>query len=402
MDYIDILRDWEARVADPAIFAHLDELLPSYGFRMVSSGSRPHWASPLKLDGSLPKRRVHEKTVVYPGDMCLREQGDWDSPVRVLDRLREEMRADSVYEVYAAVSGRYSLDMPRRQGGSAPAVSRRGEILEGLRAYFALCLREGKSAKAASVRSYLRRRGFTAEAADRLGFGFVPPWGEVLGRFVTRGKYSKEEFDDACRVCGETGRTMVGASHTLAIPYVCGGELKGFIFRRVDGDGDPKYIASTGLDRKSVFFNMPERASVVLVVEGEMDALTATAAGIPGVVAMGGSAIAGERRRQVSDAFGRGVRRILLCPDLDALPDGSPDRHSRYASVLRSVHTIKDVDMLFDDISVVDLPCVCDPDGFIRSRGADAFIALLRSAVPWWDYVSGYHRAPETDTHNRI
>lgn len=393
MDYIETLKQWEARVADPVIFAHLDELLPSYAFQMVSTGSSPHWASRFKVDGTLPKRRVREKTVVYPDDMNLREQGDWGNPVRVLDRLKDEMRAVSIYEVYAAVSGRYSLDMPRPQDSAAPVLSRRGEILGKLRDYFSWCLREGKSAKASSVRAYLRGRGFSPESVEKLGFGFVPSWSAVLGHFVTRGGYSREEFDNACRVCGGSGRTMVGASHTLAIPYVCGGELSGFIFRRVDGDGDPKYIASTGLDRKSVFFNMPRKASDVVVVEGEMDALTATSAGIPCVVSMGGSAIAGERRRQVADAFGRGVTRIFLCPDLDALSDGSPDVRGRYDAIMRSVHTIKDVDISFEQIYVVELPRVCDPDEFIRTNGAAAFIGLLREAVPFWEYACRYHRS---------
>ena len=122
-----------------------------------------------------------------------------------------------------------------------------------------------------------------------------------------------------------------------------------------------------------------------------MDALTATAAGIPGVVSMGGSEIAGERKRQVERAFAFGTRSIILCPDLDTSKeeDGTvvPDHAKRLKAVLHSVHTIKDIDIEFDNIYVTVFDEPTDPDEFIRKRGGVAFITLLREALPWWEYV---------------
>ena len=395
-DYMDILRDWERRVAAPCIFDHLDELLPSFSFRMVSSGAKRHWASPLKIDKSLPKKKTLEKSVVYPDDMKIREQGEWDSPLGVMDAIKDEHGLDSVYAAYTYVDSRYFLGMPKKGGASATLTPtkarRRAEILSVMGNYFVWNLKNNRSAKAAAVRSYLKKtRGFSQEAIERIGFGFVPAWDSVIGHVVTRGGFSKEEFDEACRVCNAEGRTMVGKTHTLAIPYVCAGETKGFIFRRVDGNDDPKYIANTGLDRKSVFFNMPQKTSAIVVVEGEMDALSATAVGIPGVVAMGGSAIAGERRKQVMDAFRRGVDRIYLCPDLDLAEDGTPDTATRHERIMKSIHTIKDVDQTFENIFVVQFPAVSDPDEYLRANGRDAFLDLVRKAQPWWEYVNSYY-----------
>ena len=122
-----------------------------------------------------------------------------------------------------------------------------------------------------------------------------------------------------------------------------------------------------------------------------MDALTATAAGIPGVVSMGGSEIAGERKHQVERAFAFGTRSIILCPDLDTRTeaDGTedPDHAKRLKAILHSVHTIKDIDIEFDNIYVTMFDEPTDPDEFIRKRGAEAFITLLREALPWWEYV---------------
>ena len=59
---------------------------------------------------------------------------------------------------------------------------------------------------------------------------------------------------------------------------------------------------------------------------------------------------------------------------------------------MRSVHTIKDIDLSFEDIYVANFPEPSDPDQFIREKGAGAFIALLRASVPYWEYLYRYMR----------
>ena len=74
--YFDILKDWESRVADPAVYEHIDVLFPEFSFRRVQRGSdRDHWASRYKMDLTLPRVRNAEKTVIYRSDMRFREQG---------------------------------------------------------------------------------------------------------------------------------------------------------------------------------------------------------------------------------------------------------------------------------------------------------------------------------------
>ena len=124
-----------------------------------------------------------------------------------------------------------------------------------------------------------------------------------------------------------------------------------------------------------------------------MDALTATAAGIENVVAIGGSEIAGERRRQVEDALHRrGVRRITLCLDLDTTSTGEPNFEARHDHIMKSVHTIKDVDISFDDIYVALFSEPFDPDQFIRERGMHDFRNLVEGAMPYWQYLFDYKK----------
>ena len=260
-------------------------------------------------------------------------------------------------------------------------------------------LEKNGTQKAASVRSYLKnRRGISPEQASRLCLGFVPDWNKVVRYVCVQKKFPKEVLDEVCCVENEDGYTAVGKTHVLSIPYECGGELKGFLFRRVDDTKDgPKYIANANLDRKSVFFNMAadRDPKQIVIVEGEMDALKATAEGVENVVAIGGSEIAGERRRQVEDAFRRGVDRIILCLDLDPLKDNpaEPNEDGLYSHVMRSVHTIKDVVPSFEEIYVVRFPEISDPDEYIRNHGVGEFLRLLDAAEPYWEYVYGYNKA---------
>lgn len=393
--YLDILREWELQVANPAIYEALPSLFPEYSFRRLNQGTdRDHWASRYKIDLTLPRTRSSEKTVVYKSDFAFREQGQFDQSVRVMDMFINKNACKDIFEAYRYVSEILGLSMPMPDSpqilDSLKLQNRRKTLLEDLQAYFSYLLTTSKDAKATRTRGYLKNtRGFSKEDIDKFGFGFVPSWDVVERRYVTNGNYTKEDLDAVCKVRGEEGKTAVGKSNVLSIPYICGGVLKGFLFRRVDTTGYPKYIANTDLDRKSVFFNMPITAEDIVIVEGELDALTATSKGFKNVVAIGGSEVVGDRRRQISDALNRGVKKITICLDMDSDPtcEGKLNREDFHSHVMKTIHTIKDVRPSFDEIYVVEFPYACDPDEYIRSNGRESFAELLDGALPYWKYL---------------
>ena len=400
--YLDILSDWEDRVADPAIYERLDSIFPSFKFRRVNQGgSKDHWASRYKLDLTLPRYRSAEKTVVYRSDMRFREQGDWDNGISVIDMYVRDRGLTNVYEGYREVSREIGLAMP--QPGDKVVVeaidkrARQAALLDTLVDYFCWNLENNKSAKASATRSYLKKsRGFSLEEASRLCLGFVPDWDKVT-RYITIDKhFPKADLDEVCGVVNAENYTSVGKTHVLSIPYECGGVVKGFLFRRIDDAKDgPKYLANADLDRKSVFFNIKADRDPkdIVVVEGEMDALKATSEGIENVVAIGGSEIAGDRCHQVEDALRRGVKKITLCLDLDSKKDsGEANIGARHSHIMKSVHTIKDVVPTFDEIYIASFDSPSDPDQFIRDNGVEAFKKLLNNAVPYWEYLYSYKK----------
>lgn len=396
--YIDILKDWEQKTANPAIYERLDTLFPELSLKRTDpGGEKDHWASALKLDLSRPKKTNPEKTVIYRLDMRFREQGEWDNPVWMMDLLRERRGIKSLYEAYRLASETIGLDMPVPGSDETMETVKRAErrksLLNDMADYFSWNLENNRYKSAEAVRRYLsKERELRPEDWRAFRLGAVPRWDTVTRHMTEKRGYTMDEIEAACKVTNAEGRTSVGTVYTLAVPYVREGEVTGFLFRRItDGDG-PKYRASTGLDRKSSLFNLPDLRDEkmntgILVVEGEFDTIKATTSGLINVTAMCGSDISGEKRRMIEDAFAKGVRSITLCPDLDLDKDGKPNHEKRREAIMRTIHTIKDVDLRFENIFVVELPYPGDPDSIIRERGRDEFERIIGTRIPYWKYI---------------
>lgn len=398
--YIDILKQWERNVALPAIYENADRLFPEYELRRINPGRQnDHWASRFKLDMTLPKTRNAEKTVLYRSEMKFREQGEWDNAVGMIDMLMRRERLHSVYEAFSFADSTLGLLMPKPDAQAVKraqyAANRKIQLLTFLQNCFSAYLNDKQSRNAGAVRAYLRKRGFSQDDTVRFGFGCVPEWNSVI-KAVSDSGYSLAEITGVCDVRGYNGRTSVGTIHILSIPYRCAGEIRGFIFRQISSNNKhPKYIVNAGLDRKSVFFNIPKtiQDGRLLVVEGEIDALKANTAGIGNCAAIGGSEISGERKKQIEDAFNRGVKEITLCLDLDTSKNSEePDLESRYKHVIKSIHTIKDVDIDFDNIYVACLDKAGDPDNYIQENGAEAFRKLVSNALPYWEFIARHKK----------
>jgi DNA primase len=106
--------------------------------------------------------------------------------------------------------------------------------------------------------------------------------------------------------------------HHLSIPYITESGVVGFKFRRIDG-GDPKYMIPTG--QKQHLYNVSAILTAVrqvLVVEGEIDAISATLAGHPAVAVAGVNAW----KPHFARCFD-GIGRVIIATDNDAKEDGS-------------------------------------------------------------------------------
>ena len=302
----------------PRLFEVVDRAFPSMDFKPYRGG----WASPYKLNGERSHDGRKEKsTITRKVPHRVLEQGgeskDLLSFYMELNGFGEKQTAEAVRQLCPILG----LTMPQMEDNEAyRAYREKQDRLEALdlKMREALYTEEGRGTLA-----YLREnRGYSDEFIKFAGFGFVSP-------------SIREELRDVFRYTNRDGVEVnlpydVGINYFLSLPYRAGGDIKGFVFRTTLQDYAPKYkdaFISATASKKYHLFGLTglrltgdkERDRDITIVEGEIDALRATFAGLPNVVAASGGNISAEA---LQEAKKRGVKRVTLLFDYDTPKEG--------------------------------------------------------------------------------
>jgi DNA primase catalytic core len=364
------ITDWIKYELYPTLFESIDTALPEHNFKRYSGG----WRSKTYLNGS-PHRDRADKTVVTkkaPG--CILEQGG-----EVLSLVDYVMRRDRVEFIQAVktLADVVGLQLPKGDLNqeSYQKYKDQATLLEDCNSYFIYCLENFTEAN--EVRAYLSSRGYSGEDVKAMELGYIPDQEKLFKHLLSKG-YSQSLIDEIVKIKTDT---RIGSTHRLTIPYRSGGSVKGFKFRTV-GDATPKYLNSTGLDRLGGFFNLSgiKGDKDVVIVEGELDSLSATARGVENIVATGGSSISSD---QVKDAIKRGAKSFTLCFDTE------PGKEDKTAKTLNSAIEV----ILGEGINrvyIITLPDLggakTDPDRLIKESGVEAFREAISGALPYYEY----------------
>ena len=364
------ITDWIKHELYPSLFQSIDIALPEFEFKSFSGG----WRSSLKIDLSDPKKRRADKTVVSkkaPG--LILEQGG-----EVLSLVDYIIRRDGVEFIQAVktLADVVGLTLPKGDFNQESYQRYKDQItlLEDCNSYFIYCLENSPGAD--EIKTYLlSSRGYSNEDVKAMELGYIPDQDKLFKYLLSKG-YSQTLIDEVVNL-----NKGIGSSHRLTIPYRSGGTIKGFKFRTT-GDATPKYLNSTGLDRLGGFFNLSgiKGDKDVVIVEGELDSLSATARGVENVVATGGSSIASD---QVKDAIRRGAKSFTLC--LDTEPGKEEETAKRITSAIEVI-----LGEGVNRVYIVTLPDLgggkTDPDRLIKESGVEAFREALRGALPYYEY----------------
>lgn len=362
------ITDWIKYELYPTLFESIDTALPEHNFKRYSGG----WRSKTYLDGSPHKDRA-DKTVVSkkaPG-WILENGGETLSLVDYVIK-RDGVEFIQAVKTLADVVG---LQLPKGEFNqeSYQRYKDQATLLEDCNSYFIYCLENSTGAD--EVRAYLSSRGYSDEDVKAMELGYIPDQDKLFKYLLSKG-YSQSLIDEVVKL-----NKGIGSTHRLTIPYRSGGSVKGFKFRTV-GDATPKYLNSTGLDRLGGFFNLSgiKGDKDVVIVEGELDSLSATARGVENVVATGGSSIASD---QVKDAIRRGAKSFTLC--LDTEPGKEEETAKRITSAIEVI-----LGEGVNRVYIVTLPDLgggkTDPDRLIKESGVEAFREALRGALSYYEY----------------
>lgn len=246
--------------------------------------------------------------------------------------------------------------------------------------YFHNCLTQTEMGKEAL--NYLQDRGLSAETIAEFRLGFAPPgWDKLYRAFSDRG------IDESillaaglCRKNDESNRVYDYFRNRVMFP-ICDGRGRVVAFGgRVMDDSQPKYLNSseTRLFNKGkllfafdkAYRSIREKKQVILV-EGYMDVISAHNRGITNVVASLGTAFT-EQQRQI---LVRQADEIILAYDMD----GAGQTAAR-----RAIELTQNTDF---KVRIVAMPDGKDPDDYVRNHGPKAFLELVNTAVPPFEYL---------------
>src|SRR5712691_6999974 len=239
---------------------------------------------------------------------------------------------------------------------------------------------EGKAARA-----YLEDRGLDIEAIARFGIGYAPSGGDALLRQL-KPKYNEKLLVDSGLVSRDqsAGRLFDRFRRRITFPISNeSGKIVAFGCRAL-GDDQPKYLNSpeTPIYSKSnVLYHMDRakegirRQDFAILVEGYMDAIAVARAGISNVVASCGTSLA-EPQIKLLQRF---TKRVVVNYDPDT---------AGQAATERSLSLLVEHDF---EVRVLALPPIgdkkADPDLFIREKGAEEYLKLLKEAPPYVRYL---------------
>ena len=258
------------------------------------------------------------------------------------------------------------------------------------------------STRAQPARDYLSRRGLTAETIERFGIGYaVGEWSNLYDFLRKRGFSDQEIFGAGFAVKKDRGAGYYDRfRNRIMFPIMdASGRICGFTGRTLDPAEPAKYVNSpqTEIYNKSAIvfalFQAKEgikKQDSVVIVEGQMDAISCHQYGFSNTVASSGTALTAEQLTLIK----RFTRNIFFALDADKAGQQATDRGHGIISGLNTV-VVENQDRfgrnaLFIDpilshslnLKIVSIPSGKDPDECLRSNPDDWRQALAAAMAP--------------------
>jgi DNA primase len=306
-----------------------------------------------------------------------------------------QMENVSFPEAVRKVAAHYGIEVPEESGPGGGASSERDAsfaMLASAANFYRAVL--GKGGFGDAVRSYLGERGIGEAARERFFLGASPPSGDSLAQHLRREKHDLHIAERIGLVGLRGGSAYDRFRGRLMFPIRDPqGRTLGFGARRIgDGDG-PKYLNSSdshayhkgrvlyGLfeareaerrppgraaDGSAAALARPAGAGQLVLVEGYLDVIAMSQAGLTRVVAGCGTALTPDQANLVR----RHAEEVI------ALFDG--DDAGRRAAA-RSFPVFLQAGLWARGVF---LPQGEDPDTFVRRQGASALRDAMKKAVP--------------------
>ena len=348
----------------PALFLEIDKVFPTMKFEKPTGFSK--WRSPFNMDGTSPKHPRKDKTVVTETHYQIITENGGGGSKNLISYYMEYSGIGDRIEAIRKLSSTLGLIFPEGEN------AKKWEEIQKQREKLALsfdrqrrALFDSNNPKAVELLQYLReKRGYTNDQLIRdMGIGYISP---------EEAKFLKEE----CNLKIQWNVT----DFPLSIAYFTRGHVIGFKCRYITTEAETKY----GLQKyrnalpewvdmnKNPFGILPNNLShinkkeQVIVMEGELDALHATALGLPNVIATSGNKIVPEQAEAIRK---NGYRNVVILLDAD---------ESGQQFTWESIRTIDEAGL---NSLTATIPGAKDADEYLKSHTVEELRGIIDNAT---------------------
>jgi DNA primase len=278
-------------------------------------------------------------------------------------RWMTDQRGLSFMDAVKELADAAGMQVPAEDPKAAEKAERANSLYDVMAAAQNWFVAQFQGLEGAEARAYCDKRGLTAETLKVFGIGFAPDSRSKLKEALA--SYGTEKLVESGLLISIEdkepydrfrGRLMIPIRDPRGRVIAFGG--------RILGAGEPKYLNSPDtplFDKGRTLYNLDKaspasrRTSRLVVVEGYMDVIALSQAGIDDVVAPLGTAVTENH----IEALWRIVERPLLCFDGDEAGRKAANRAAlRILPKLRPGFSAK----------FIDLPLGQDPDDFVKAN----------------------------------
>ncbi|MBQ7579046.1 MAG: DNA primase [Clostridia bacterium] len=243
---------------------------------------------------------------------------------------------------------------------------------------------EGKNPEALNY--LVNQRHVSREIAAKFGLGASIDYTEIISYLKSEGFSEKEILDSGVAKLNDRGEMYDSVGKRLVFPLIdIMGNVIGFCGRVLEKKVDfAKYINTAetmlfskgktlygiNLVKKHKQDNPQDPIKYLIIVEGQMDVVSLHKAGFTTAVASMGTALTENQAKLIK----RFTDNVLICYDGD---------FAGQKATIRGLEILKENGL---NVKVVSLPEGLDPDDVINKQGKDAYIKLLKEALPLLDF----------------
>lgn len=359
-DYID-------NILIPNLFEKIDLVFSNLEFKRKGD----KWVSHLKKDGTQPKERSGEKTVVrskFP--YLIIENGE--EPENII-KFAQRYFGKSCNDTIDIIAEKIGVEKYKKidEAKLKEWIEKQEKLMSAVKEMQeALFNKEDEGAK--QVLSQLTDgRGYTHDEIKQMGLGYI--------NAALEKKYQSQ------KIFIPNG---VGETHQIVIPYISEGKVEGLKFRKTNAESPKsKYINNKGFKKSDYLFGLSaikygqtKDENTIILLDGELKALYMSVKGFPNVVSGAGSGKEIISEEQLKRAKLKGVRHIVIIADNESTETGRETEKNKIIETLKLINKYGIFSYVVylpqDDVNKKE-----DVEDFIQKHGVEKLKWYIENAI---------------------